>query len=144
MFSPKSLAVMFGAGAVDDIAAYVSTGADNGKALIMKTELFIATGTTMPTTSSGGSGWSSQFQGPDGKMYKKVNPIFFDETGKKLSSTSSLIANNKYFCTYDLEVTGSVIEISATSFPGTLTLGHHCGIKQINLVNCWKTKFMVA
>lgn len=140
MFSPKSLAIMFGDGTVDDIPTYTGTGVTNAQ-LIMKTEQFIATSTTLPTSSSA-SGWSSQFQGPDGKMYKKINPKFFDENGK--AQSSSLTEGQRYFCTYDIQVDGSVIEISATSFPGTLTLEHRCGTKQINLVNCWKTKFMAA
>ena len=31
----------------------------------------------------------------------------------------ALEAGKKYFCTYDLDIEGSVIEISANSFPGT-------------------------
>lgn len=130
---------MFGDGTVDDIPTYTGTGVTDAQ-LIMKTEQFIATSTTLPTSDSA-SGWSSRLQGPDGKMYKKINPKFFDEKG---DTATSLVVGKRYFCTYDIQVDGSVIEISATSFPGTLTLGHRCGTKQINLVNCWKTKFMAA
>ena len=114
LFSPKSLAIMFGDGTVDDIPTYTGTGVTNAQ-LIMKTEQFIATSTTLPTSDSA-SGWSSQLQGPDGKMYKKINPKFFDEKG---GTPTSLALGQKYFCTYDIQVDGSVIEISATSFPGT-------------------------
>ena len=113
----------------------------DSKAYIMKTEQFTFTGASSTSTSTP-AGWNPKFEGPDGKNYTKINPKFYTENG---TSTSSFNTGEKYFCTYDLDTTGSsVVEISANSFPGTLTLGHHCGIKQINLVNCWKTKFMAA
>ena len=72
---------------------------------------------TLPTEETPSSGWSNVFTGPDGKNYKKVNPKFYDAEGKNI--TDALVVGQKYFCSYDLKATGSVIEISANSFPGT-------------------------
>ena len=109
LFSAKSMAIMFGNGQVKTYGGE--------KAYIMKTEQFTATATTLPTEASSASGWSNVFTGPDGKNYKKVNPKFYDAEGKNI--TDALVVGQKYFCSYDLKATGSVIEISANSFPGT-------------------------
>ena len=109
LFSAKSMAIMFGNGQVKTYGGE--------KAYIMKTEQFTATATTLPTEASSASGWSNVFTGPDGKNYKKVNPKFYDAEGKNI--TDALEVGQKYFCSYDLKATGSVIEISANSFPGT-------------------------
>ena len=119
LFSAKSMAIMFGNGKVK---TYVSkSGADDAhKAYIMKTEQFTAgDAATIPTEASAAitiSGWSPNFTAPDGKKYKKQNPKFYDAEGNKVSA---VVKDTKYFCTFDLEVNGSVIEISANSFPGT-------------------------
>lgn len=116
LFSAKSMAIMFGNGSVLNY----SGGADN---YIMKTETFVATAATKPTeaTSVGEatnvSGWEQAYTAPDNHRYLKVNPKFYDESGKNIAD--ALTVGTKYFCTYDLEVAGSVIEISANSFPGT-------------------------
>ena len=114
LFSAKSMAIMFGNGSIDEY---------NGeKALIMKSEQFIATDTVLPTEAESAaaakvvSGWNQAYTGPDGKVYKKINPKFYDAKGKKVST---LVANEKFFCSFDLKVDGAVIEISANSFPGT-------------------------
>ena len=114
LFSAKSMAIMFGNGSIDEY---------NGeKALIMKSEQFIATATTLPTEAESAtaakivSGWNQAYAGPDGKVYKKINPKFYDANGKKVST---LVENEKFFCSFDLKVAGAVIEISANSFPGT-------------------------
>ena len=108
LFSAKSMAIMFGNGSVDDY---------NGEqALIMKTEQFIATATTLPTEGTSSSGWNYQYAGPDGKLYKKINPKFYDAKGEKVDT---LVSGQKFFCSFDLKVDGAVIEISANSFPGT-------------------------
>ena len=78
LFSAKSMAIMFGNGTVTDY-----TGAS---AYIMKTEKFVATNTTVPTASDGStysdaSGWSAKYTAPDGKLYEKKNPKFFDAKG---------------------------------------------------------------
>ena len=114
LFSAKSMAIMFGNGSIDEY---------NGeKAFIMKSEQFIATATTLPTEAESAaaakvvSGWNQAYTGPDGKVYKKINPKFYDAKGKKVST---LVENEKFFCSFDLKVDGAVIEISANSFPGT-------------------------
>ena len=114
LFSAKSMAIMFGNGSVDEY-----TGKD---ALIMKSEQFIATDTTLPTEvaevkdAKVVSGWNQAYAGPDGKMYKKINPKFYDAKGLEVKE---LVKDQKFFCSFDLKVDGSVIEISANSFPGT-------------------------
>ena len=108
LFSAKSMAIMFGNGKVKDYT--------NPSSYIMKTETFVATDTTVPSAGTDASGWKAKFEGPDGTLYPKVNPKFFDENGT--ATTAALVVGKKYFCTYDLLVKGSVIEISATTFPG--------------------------
>lgn len=108
LFSAKSMAIMFGNGKVKNY-----TGES---AFIMKTETFVASATTLPVEGTSSAGWEAKFTGPDGKTYPKVNPKFYDEAGKHVTE---LVVGSKFFCTYDLKVNGSVIEISANSFPGT-------------------------
>ena len=119
LFSAKSMAIMFGNGAVGSAATATAgdTGV-SGKVAIMKTETFVATASTSVSTASA-AGWNSKFQLPDGKFVEKKNAKFFDESG---ATTTTLAANAKYFCTYDLAAEPAdvkVIEISPSSFPGT-------------------------
>lgn len=114
LFSAKSMAIMFGNGSIDEY--------NGNKAFIMKSEQFIATDTTLPTEATSAkdakivSGWNQAYAGPDGKVYKKINPKFYDAKGVKVDA---LVKNEKFFCSFDLNVDGAVIEISANSFPGT-------------------------
>ena len=110
LFSAKSMAIMFGNGRVK------SYSGEN--AFIMKTEQFMATeaAATLPVAGTSSAGWNHQYEGPDGRLYAKVNPKFYDQYGDPVSK---LEKNTKYFCTFDIKVEGSVIEISANSFPGT-------------------------
>lgn len=122
LFSAKSVAIMFGNGKVK--------GYSGASAYIMKTEEFNAvalTGSALPSTTDDG-GWKAKYEGPDGKLYTKVNPKFYDEAGVQVVATGAstgqvdwVTGTNtaKYFCTFDILVSGSVIEISANSFPGT-------------------------
>ena len=124
LFSAKSMAIMFGNGLVKSY---------NGeKAWIMKTERFTVTGAAITVTdlkTNGASFWSKTYVGPDGRVYNKVNPKFYkdninatkrdDSEAKNISDSETLELNTTYFCTYDLKVAGSVIEVSANSFPGT-------------------------
>ena len=102
-------------------------GAD---AKVMRTEQFtctkaVADTTTMPTDA----GWNKNYTAPNGKVYEKKNPKFYAEdcnvtaratsVGAASAQLKALEAGKKYFCTYDLDIEGSVIEISANSFPGT-------------------------
>jgi len=119
LFSAKSMAIMFGNGKVKEIA----TGS-----YIMKTEVFTCTkavasiaydetdGGVKDTAALADCGWNAKFEAPDGNRYAKINPKFYDENDKLVEK---LEADNKYFCTFDLAAEGSVIEISANSFPGT-------------------------
>lgn len=121
LFSAKSMAIMFGNGTVKN---YATSGANH--AYIMKTEQFIATDTEIPVASgdpavyTNTSGWKAKYEGPDGKLYVKVNPKFYDEAGSYLApATAAFTVGSKYFCTFDLEVAGAVIDVSSASFPGT-------------------------
>ena len=125
LFSAKSMAIMFGNGSV---LGYGDTG---NEALIMKTE--------QVRISAEAAGDNANIENlikligsyiaPDGKSYKKQNPKFYTADGKNIVATVSdsekeydvknLEENSIIFCTYDLAVKGSVIEISANSFPGT-------------------------
>lgn len=115
LFSAKSLAIMFGNGTVATFGTESTTADTTG--LIMRTERFIATGNASATLAAATSaGWSSQYVGPDGKAYPKINPKFYNAEG---ASVTTLVKDTSYFCSYDLSAFGSVIEISANSFPGT-------------------------
>ena len=114
LFSAKSMAIMFGNGTVK--------GYNDEKSFIMKSEQFIATDTVLPTEATSAetakvvSGWNQAYTGPDGKVYKKINPKFYDANGAQVSALAN---DEKFFCSFDLKVNGAVIEISANSFPGT-------------------------
>lgn len=116
LFSPKSMAIMFGNGKVKT----VKKGTKG--ALIMKTEEFVATATTLPTKGdsqeySDASGWSATYEGPDGMAYKKLNPKFYDAEGKVATQFE---VGQRYFCSFDLAIADSyIIDISANSFPGS-------------------------
>lgn len=121
LFSAKSMAIMFGNGTVKEADEYTS-----GTSYIMRTETFRATGTTIPTPTEGvysdGSGWKAKYEGPDGKMYTKVNPKFYAADGSPVPTTSvtAFTEGDVYFCSYDLKLSDvGVIEISGNSFPGT-------------------------
>ena len=116
LFSAKSMAIMFGNGKVKT----VKKGTKG--ALIMKTEEFVATGTALPTKGDGqkysdASGWSATYEGPDGMVYEKLNPKFYDAEGKVASQFE---VGQRYFCSFDLAIADSyIIDISANSFPGS-------------------------
>lgn len=118
LFSAKSMAIMFGNGSV---AEYLTTNSNN--AFIMKTEQFNPTGTSLPSLNSedppyyeDASGWKAKFEAPDGKLYTKYNPKFYDAEG---NVATAFVIGKTYFCSYDIKVNGAVIDISANSFPGT-------------------------
>ena len=114
LFSPKSLAIMFGSGTVATEA-----GEGGGNPVITKTISFIGTGDTpaAPTV------WTA----PDGTDYTITDPVVTDETGRvhNAAGTDSdtefqtLVAGNRYYATFDLEVVGRSVSISALNFPGT-------------------------
>lgn len=122
LFSAKSLAIMFGNGTVKTY-----TG---GSAYLMKTETFLSESLGTSDVPSGDApaadvgGWKHQYVGPDGKLYQKVNPKFYDANGTQVTKTAGTgtvawEANQTYFCTFDIVVDGAVIDVSANSFPGT-------------------------
>ena len=118
LFSAKSMSIMFGNGTVKDVANATESGLTDKK-LIMKTESYTAKSVTKPTQGvTSIEGWEPYFISPDGKRYLKLNPKFFTAQGEEVTSVS-LTLNEKYFCTYDLAISGVVIDISANSFPGT-------------------------
>ena len=117
LFSAKSMSIMFGNGTVQDIAPSNDIGG-NPHTLIMKTEVYTAKSLQKPMQGSTNiKGWEGYFISPDGKKYLKRNPKFYNADGTPAGD--ALEINQKYFCTYDLDVSGQVIEISANSFPGT-------------------------
>jgi len=120
LFSAKSLAIMFGNGT---LKSYTGESA-----YIMRTEVFVASGTTVPTQGTQGtvvttSGWTNHYEGPDGKLYLKRNPKFYTAAGEFVNTSASpamtFVSGDSYFCSYDITVSGSVIDVSAYSFPGT-------------------------
>ena len=94
LFSVKSMAIMFGDGTADALTT------------ITKTQTF--KGTTAPT----------QYTIPGGKTVSITSSTIYDATGSVVP-TNSLQADTTYFQTFNLTVTGSSIEISAQTFPGT-------------------------
>lgn len=115
LFSAKSMAIMFGNGTVK--------GYSGDDAYIMRTEQFVASGTTLPSKSqetqkyADASGWKANYEGPDGKLHEKINPKFYTEDGE---TPQAFTVGERYFCSYDLATqNGGIIEISASSFPGT-------------------------
>ena len=124
LFSAKSMAIMFGNGTVTDYAGEA--------AYIMKTEKFVATDTALPTeikttpqgsqqavgtgNYSDASGWSGKYTAPDGKLYNKKNPKFFDAKGAVVTQFTK---GETYFCSFDVLVDGAIIDIGASTFPGT-------------------------
>ena len=126
LFSAKSMAIMFGNGNIKTVSTSSDTDI-SGKTVIMRTETFVATGTTFPSinastklASADTSGWKYLYEGPNGKKYKKHNPKFYDEKGNSVASSDTFTEGKTYFCSYDLQIVdGSIIEISASSFPGT-------------------------
>lgn len=130
LFSAKSLAIMFGDGKVKTLQKGVKDDT-NGKpnAAIMKTEIFTYTSDTSTGAKDGEvpsaehlHGWNSEYTAPNGYVYTKINPKFYkaDTSGKEGANiTEGFEPKQKYFCSYDLKIEGSVIEVSSNSFPGT-------------------------
>lgn len=118
LFSAKSMAIMFGNGIVQDYSTETS--------YIMKTEVITPSGETIPVEGASTGGWTHKYTAPDGRTYDKINPKFYKANtageGKEITPEEwkkAVLDGEKVFCSYDLKVTGSVIEISANSFPGT-------------------------
>lgn len=110
LFSAKSLAIMFGDGTVKSL--------DPTTDAIMRTEvvnLTVSTETDIVNLTEA-NGYNANYI-INGKKYAKQNAKFYNEAGESLAAIPT---SGKYFCTYDLKISaGSVIEISANTFPGT-------------------------
>ena len=98
MFSPKSMAIMFGNGTVE-----------SGASTIKKTINF--TGTAAPTS------WTDA----NGNAHSITSAVYYDATGSSVAS-DSLQAGQKYFATFDVPVTAETITVGPNTFPGTLNL----------------------
>lgn len=133
---------MFGDGKVRTLqkGKKTTTTDNNGKpnAAIMKTEIFTYVNGPKVTKSEGGEspdptdgnapnevnkhGWDPTYTAPNGNVYTKINPKFYaaNTSGKEGKNIETGFEDKqKYFCSYDLKIEGSVIEVSANSFPGT-------------------------
>ena len=115
LFSAKSMAIMFGNGKVKNYQTASGDVAGEGSATsnyIMKTIQAIYDGTALQKT----------WEGPNGGSVAMINPRYFDAEGvefKEGSLPEGMTQGTKYFVTFDVAVSGAVIEISANSFPGT-------------------------
>lgn len=109
LFSAKSLAIMFGNGTPSNLAQTTyDTGSTAG--LIMKTKQF---------TYTSKAGAPSQWEDPEGNLRAMINPKYYTASGSTIAE-ADLSEGVKYFVTYDVATTdAAVVEISATSFPGT-------------------------
>ena len=115
LFSAKSMAIMFGNGSVVDYSTEDGHEKDPGNVAgkyIMKTIQFAYDHVKKVPT---------KWEGPNGKMYSMINPKYYDAEGAAIDTTKLTEADQgkRYFCTFDIAIQGSVIEISANSFPGT-------------------------
>lgn len=91
------MAIMFGNGTVQDVTT------------IRKTQTFTATDTsTKPST----------FTLPGGGTIAISGDTVYDASG---SAVTSFKAGEQYFQTFDVNISGSQITISANSFPGSWT-----------------------
>lgn len=91
------MAIMFGNGTVQDVTT------------IRKTQTFTATDTSVKPTT---------FTLPGGGTVAITGDTVYDANG---SSVTQFVIGQQYFQTFDVNITGSQIVISANSFPGTWT-----------------------
>lgn len=105
LFTPKSLAVMFGNGNVI---------ADN-TATIVKNAMYTATATTLPSAAS------MPYTLPNGSTITPSTVSFYTP-GATVAATA-LVAGSKYICEYKFNgQTTQTVEISAATFPKTYML----------------------
>ena len=99
LFSAKSMAIMFGNGTTSEMSELKKTIAWRAA----------ADSAAAPT----------EFVGPTGTTYSvPSNAVTYDATGVSVT-TDSVVKGQTYYTTFDMGITGSQIEISANSFPGT-------------------------
>lgn len=128
LFSAKSLAIMFGDGKVKTLQK--GEKGQTPSAAIMKTEIFTYANGAESDAGNGNAptaekphGWNPKYTAPNGTTYTKINPKFYaaNTSGKEGKNIETGFEDKqKYFCSYDLKIEGSVIEVSSNSFPGTL------------------------
>lgn len=118
LFSAKSMAIMFGNGSVTPFETAEAADSVTEKSnVIMKTVQFTCNKEEYPTT------WTN----PAGREVAMINPKYYNEEGTLVATEENAetvfadeaYQGKKFFCTFDVRVSGSVIEISANSFPGT-------------------------
>ena len=105
LFSAKSMAIMFGNGTV------------TSESSLKKTIAWRATSTANVSTFI-----PSKFEGPQGKTYDVASAserVTYDATGSTVAEDTAAVEGGVYYTTFDIGVTGSTIDISANSFPGT-------------------------
>lgn len=105
LFSPKSMAIMFGNGDVVSDSSYT----------IKKTITF----TAGASGDASAAGAPTQWTDANGGKHAIQTPAYYDATG---SSVSQFKQNQKYFITFDVAANAEVITIGPNTFPGTLTL----------------------
>ena len=105
LFSAKSMAIMFG-------DSTVKTNVSALKKTIAWTAVTGQTAASHPST----------FEGPQGKVYAvpSTGVVTYDATGASVADTAALVAGNTYYTTFDMPIINAgVVEVSASSFPGT-------------------------
>ena len=115
LFSAKSMAIMFGGGNHYDFSS----------SSIMKTEYFVPTSSQAATSTAQtaiqaaavSASWDTTYDAPNGRGYNKVNAKFYKEDGTSVG-TEGFEKDKRYMCTYDVTASGTIIEISANTFPG--------------------------
>lgn len=112
LFSAKSMAIMFGNGEVNEFTSDTSAHKD----YIMKTKQFIAKGEGETVAEEVALPAAERIEVVGAKQYNWINPKFYDANGENVTQ---FVPGTRYFVTYDLAAQGSVIEISANTFPGT-------------------------
>lgn len=108
LFSAKSMAIMFGNGTVRDSST------------IMKTIQFKAEAAGDAEAAKAPKTWTA----PNGLSYNISNARYYEADYKNAEDSSieevtSFKAGETYFMSFDVNITGSTIDISANSFPGT-------------------------
>ena len=121
LFSPKSLAIMFGDkdGSIASKTGYIM----KTETLKAKADLKGATGQTYSALIANLEDYKANFDF-GGKTVAKTNPKIYDAQGNWISpatsdATTVMTAGETYLVTYDLPISGQVIDVSANSFPGT-------------------------
>lgn len=103
LFSPKSMAVMFGNGTVNAPSSYK----------IKKTITFTAAASGDSSAAKVPTVWTDA----DGKQQTIKSAVYYDATGSSL--TSDFKQGEKYFATFDVDVKAEEIVIGPDTFPGT-------------------------